>query len=447
MIRFGGLATGQDTSKMVEAMLDAERVPIRRFENEIVEEEEKYSAWSDLDTKFSDLHSKVQKLTSFLTWRQNDVTSTNEAVVTGSANFEASLSSYNVNVTSIAQSQMVGSSAQSSTDTPLGINGSFTLNGEVITVSVDDNLEQIRDSINNSSTNMNDKVTASIINTTLVIKRESTGNTNINVDDDSDSVLQTLGIWDGANFNNELQAGQDLAATVNGVTVNGSSNTNITNVIQGITLNFRSEGTSVLDVSRDTDTIKSAFEDFVDSYNAAIELAEEHTKVSLSGSGERITDVGVLQGEQAVSSMRFTARGLITSRLDNSDNNTFATLQGIGIWTDGNSNRLSILSSDRLSDALENNFDDVEDLIRDFNSGILKNFEAFTDKVRTPVDGTIARNLTSIRNSIFDKEERIQDINKLIASKETDLYQKFANMESAIAGIRSQGDFLSSQLG
>ena len=234
---------------------------------------------------------------------------------------------------------------------------------------------------------------------------------------------------------------------VNGVAVNGPSNTNITNVIQGITLNFRSEGTSVLDVSRDTDTIKSAFEDFVDSYNAAIELAEEHTKVSLSGSGERITDVGVLQGEQAVSSMRFTARGLITSRLDNSDNNTFATLQGIGIWTDGNSNRLSILSSDRLSDALENNFDDVDDLIRDFNSGILKNFEAFTDKVRTPVDGTIARNLTSIRNSIFDKEERIQDINKLIASKETDLYQKFANMESAIAGIRSQGDFLSSQLG
>ena len=77
----------------------------------------------------------------------------------------------------------------------------------------------------------------------------------------------------------------------------------------------------------------------------------------------------------------------------------------------------------------------------------MSNFKELTDGIRTPVDGTIARNLTSLRNSIFNKEEKIEGINILIAGKETDLYQKFDNMESSIAGIKAQGGFLGSQLG
>ncbi|MCM8525836.1 MAG: flagellar filament capping protein FliD, partial [Lentisphaeraceae bacterium] len=290
-----------------------------------------------------------------------------------------------------------------------------------------------------------DPVTASIINTTLVIKRDATGNTDISIDDDSDNILQNMGFWDGASvFTNELQASQDLAATINNVPVTGAVNTGLTSIINGVTLNFKSEGTSTLNVERDIDTIQTAFEDFVDSYNAAIELAEEQTKVSLSGSGDEISDVGVLQGDQAVNSLRFNTRRLITSSLvDPAISNGFNTLQDIGIWTEGEGNRLSILSADKLKDALENNFDDVEDLVRDFNNGVLRNFEDFTDEVRSPVDGTIARRQTSLRNSIQDKEERINDINLLILDKEAELFQHFAQMESAVASINSQGSFLS----
>ncbi len=83
MIRFGGLATGQDTQTIVDTLLEAERIPIYRLENEIVEEEEKYSAWTDLDTKASDLNSKISKLTSYLTWRQNDVGSSQSILQSG----------------------------------------------------------------------------------------------------------------------------------------------------------------------------------------------------------------------------------------------------------------------------------------------------------------------------------------------------------------------------
>ena len=167
----------------------------------------------------------------------------------------------------------------------------------------------------------------------------------------------------------------------------------------------------------------------------------------MSGSGDSISDVGALQGDQAVNSLRFNSRRVITSSLvDPVISNGFNTLQDIGIWTEGESNRLSILSADTLKDALENNFDDVEDLIRDFDSGVLRSFEDFTDQVRSPVDGTIARRQTSLRNSILSKEDRIEDINLLILDKEAELFQHFAQMESAVASINSQGSFVSGQL-
>jgi flagellar hook-associated protein 2 len=447
MIRFGGLATGQDTESIVNSLLEVERIPIIRLENEIVDEEEKYAAWSDLDTKVSDLNTKINKLTSYLTWRQNDVSSTKESVVTGSASNEAALTSYAVNVTAMAQSHMVGSDAQADTTSDLNLSGTFQINGsDAITVSATDSLEEIRDLIN-AATNMTDNVTASIINTTLVLSRDTTGDTEITMDDDSSGILSGLGVWNGSDWKNTLQDDQNLAATVNGVTVSSISNNGITSVLTGVTLNFKGEGSSTLDISRDTETIKSAFEEFVDAYNSVMELAEEQTEVSLSGSGNTIDNVGVLQGESAVSSLRYRSRALATANfVDPLISNGFNNLQDIGIWTEGNDNRLTIFSSSRLDDALENNFDDVEDFIRDFDEGIMQKLSDYVDEIQSPVDGTIARRQTSIRNRINDKEDRIDAIDLLIIDKETQLYEHYSRMESAVASIRSQGQFVSGSL-
>ena len=451
MIRFGGLATGQDTESIVNALLEVERQPILRLEEDIIDEEEKYSAWSELDTKVSDLHSKVEKLNSFLTWRQFDVSSTNENVVSGSADNSAAVASYDVNVTSLAKKHMIGNNGSLTSDTTaqLSLSGDFTLNGELITISATDSLEDVRDAINTASANMSDKVTASIINTTLVIQRDSTGNTPITLTDGTNSVAQSLGFVDGGGaWANELQEEANLSATVNGVAVESSVNSGITNVIDGVTLNFRSEGTSTLDVDRDTETIKTAFQEFVDAYNSTMELAEEQTEVSLSGSGDRIDSVGILQGDSTVGSIRFRSRTAVTTNFsDVTLNGNFNTLQDIGIWTEGRDNRLSIFSDNKLADALENNFDEVEDLIRDFDNGILRRFRDYTDELQTPVDGTIARRQTSIRNLISSKDERIRELELQILDREADLYQRFANMESSVSSIQSQGNFILGRLG
>ena len=451
MIRFGGLATGQDTASIVQALLEVERAPINRLENEIVEAEEKYAAWTELDTKVSDLHTKTSKLTSYLTWRQNDVVSTDENVVSGSADHSAAQGTYSINVTARAQAHMIGSNSQTDTASALGLSGDFTLNGENITIASGDSLETIRDAINTASANMSDKVTATIINTTLVIERQDTGTTELDFSTDS-GVAASLGLISGTppahTFTNELKAAQNLDATVNGIAVSSATNNNITSIISGVTLNFKGEGVSELEIDRDTDTIKTAFEEFVDVYNAVMELAEEQTQVTLSGSSSDVDSVGVLQGESSVSNIRFRGRAIITSSFDDAQSNgDFNTLQSIGLWTEGQENRLAIFSSDRLSDALENNFDEVETLVRDFDNGILKRFNSFTDEIQSPIDGTIARRQTSLRDEVNYKQDRIDELELLILDKEQELYEHYARMEASVGQIQSQGNYLSSTLG
>jgi flagellar hook-associated protein 2 len=451
MIRFGGLATGQDTESIVNSLLDIERTPIIRLEADIIDEEEKYSAWTELDTKVSDLHTKVDKLSSYLTWRQFDVSSTDEDVVSGSANNEAAIATYDMDVTGLAQKHRIGTAVQAAVDTDLNKDGSFILNGETITISPGDTLGDIRDAINTASANMSDSVTASIINTTLVIERDTTGSTEMTLVDGggTDNVAFDLGLIDGVGaFDRELQAAQNLSATINGVDITSPVNTGITSILTGVTLNFKDEGSSILEVDRDTETIKTAFQEFVDAYNATMELAEEQTEVSLSGSGDRIDDVGILQSDSTVAGIRFRSRTFVTSNYSATElNGDFNTLQSIGLWTEGRDNRLTIFSANKLSDALENNFDEVEDLIRDFDNGILRKFRDYTNEIQAPVDGTIARRQTSIRNLIADKDERIRALELQILDREADLYQQFANMESSVSSIQAQGKYVSGQIG
>ena len=346
---------------------------------------------------------------------------------------------------------MIGSTSVAAATAALGYAGDFTLNGEVITVTATQSLYAIRDSINEAAKNMSDKVTATIINTTLVIERQDTGSTTLDFSAD-DGVAASLGLITGAppahTFNNQLKTAQDLAATVNGVAVTSSTNSNITSIITGVTLNFRDEGISELDVERDTDTIKTAFEEFVDSYNAVMELAEEQSEISLSGAGTDVDSVGVLQGESSVSNLRFKARSLVTASFDDTQSNgDFNTLQSIGLWTEGRDNRLSIFSEDRLGDALENNFDDIESLVRDSTNGIFKRFEIFTGELNSPIDGTIARRQTALRDEVNSKEDRIDVLELMISNKEQELFEHFASMEASVSQIQSQGNYLSTKLG
>lgn len=444
MLRLGGLATGNDTAQMVEAILQIDQLRVDRLDADIALDEAKIAAWTELDTQFTDLNTKTKNLTSFLTWSQMNAKSSDSTILTATANTKAVTTSYATSVTTLAKAQRIASDSQGSSKAALGFTGDFTVNGETITVTSTNTLEDIRDSINTASLTMTDKVTATIIDTTLVIERNNTGNTDIAIVDGTGSIAElSLGLLTGASIKNELQASDDLAATVNGIPIVRASNTGITDVVDGITFNFQTTGSATLDVERDTSSIKTVFEEFITAYNDTMAEIEAKNRVSLSSGN--VNALGILQGDSILGGMQNKSRAIITSSGQPDLPPGFDTLQSIGIWTEGQNNRLKMVDESKLDDALENNFEEVEDLIRDFDGGVVKNFESYVNSIITPVDGTITNRLESTQRLVNEKDSKINLLIRQMAEKETQLFEKFARMEQNVNSVRSGSQFVLSQ--
>ena len=177
MIRFGGLATGQDTASIVEALLATEQQPVLRLQIENEEETQVFNAWTELDTKFTALNSAAVNLNSFKTWENKTVESSNSESLSASADFSASPGQYSVSNITLAKAHRVSSDSQTlGAKTDLALDGDFTINGATISVASGDNLEDIRDKINDANGDMSEIVNASIIGSTLVLENAETGN-------------------------------------------------------------------------------------------------------------------------------------------------------------------------------------------------------------------------------------------------------------------------------
>ncbi len=259
------------------------------------------------------------------------------------------------------------------------------------------------------------------------------------------NILEGLGIVTATkDWKNVKQTSEDLVANISGVDITKSSNTGIDDVIAGVTLNFSTTGTSTLSVSNDTDSIKTMIQDFVTSYNTAMTTLEEQMKVD-SSSGDLDIASGTLQSESLIRSMHMKLRTLVTGS-DSNLNSDYDSLRKIGIWTSGESNRLTI-DADTLDNALADHFDAIQDLFRDYDYGIVRKVDEYVDSLTSPIDGSISSRITSLQNSMDDREDQIFTIEDRLTRYENSLYEQFAKMEQAMAAMQSQMGYVSGLLG
>ena len=167
-----------------------------------------------------------------------------------------------------------------------------------------------------------------------------------------------MGILNGTAFKNELQTGGDFSAEINGVPVSGTKNSGITDFVEGVTFNFLDNKDTTIEVKRDTDSVKTAFEDFITAYNEAMEELEDYTRIEVQSNestGDTAVGTAVLQGDSAATNMKVPKPFEYYSKPNTNTEGLFAgrTLQAIGIWTDGRENRLRMVSESTLEDALE----------------------------------------------------------------------------------------------
>ena len=211
LFNIGGLASGLDTSSMISAILDVERIPIDQLEARKYDHQVEDAAWQNIKARYSAIRSALDALDS-----KNDfdkfatVTSSNATAVAVSTTGAATPGSVSFRVDQLAANHQVASATNFSGLGGLVGAGDFTITidgtDHTVTTTSDTTVAQLAASINS----LDAGVSASVISIDgtdykLLLSADGTGTANVFA---TSGTVGSLGSMD------IIQQGQDAKITI-----------------------------------------------------------------------------------------------------------------------------------------------------------------------------------------------------------------------------------------
>lgn len=452
MNRVGGIISGLDTHTLVDQLMQIERQPIVTMEARRRIYGYRKNLWNEINTSLLSLKNKAYELTRGNNFEKMSAISSNENIVNAKADKRALSGVYRIEVLNLATNLTISGDKVDDIYESLGLAGEFTINNvsksAVITVDSGDSLKDIRDKINAEE---GLGITASIIDNTLILTKDETGAGGISFEG-SNIILKDLGILDDSGgIANVLQEGLDAQFKVNGLELERSSNNEITDVLEGVTITLTDVGETTLEVGVDVDAIYSQIEGFVKQYNSLIDLintrlSEEKVKIPQTELEERR---GLLRGDINLISIKGDLRQNLYNVIPGLEYNLITQ---IGLATSsedfGKTGRLEI-DEDKLKETIKTNPQAAKDFfaINDGDKkGIAVTINEQLNYLTRPVDGIITGRLQSFDSRIRDIEKQIQIKEDRLEDVEKNYWAKFTTMEKALSTMYNQSQWLSAQL-
>lgn len=442
-IQFGGIASGLNTSALIEGLVKVERRSIDLLQAQGTRYQAQQGVLSTLASGLAGVKSAAQGLSFSVDFNQRTASSSDETVVKATADSTALSGSYAVNVTSLAKATVLQSTSYTSTTSAVG-QGTLTIGvgstSKDITIDASNNtLAGLKDAINNAGTG----VTASIVNTgtgsvpsyKLIVQGKNTGSEN--------AVTASLAVSDGGSNpfvggGDVIQTAGDATFTVNSLTLTRSSNT-VSDAIPGVTLSLLKDGgaSSTVTVNSDTSKVKENVKKLVDAYNGVVKLVGD--QFALNGATGR---QGVLAGDSTARAAISRLRTALGSSSGQDGNIRSLSDIGIQFQRDGSLK----LDEAKLSSALGSDPEAVQKLFLKSENGIGKRIPEVVDSLIDSVSGAITarqngltQTLASLNKKIIREEQRITDYEQRLTAQ-------FTSLEKLVSQLNQQGDFLSQKL-
>ncbi|HEY64315.1 MAG TPA: flagellar filament capping protein FliD [Caldilineae bacterium] len=318
----------------------------------------------------------------------------------------------------------------------------YDAQGVIVTVETDDTLVDIASAINNGTYAEGNEVTATIVDGYLVLTAANTGTRHQLIASDitgtvlSGSGSNGLGILgDGGTgdvdpsdgFKVTLQQAVDASFTVNGISITRQSNTGLTDVISGVTLNLLAEGndaTADLTVESDTESITNAINDFLSQFNDLMSYLKAQTDTVSTASGTYTR--GGLASEPTFYRLRLSLISDLISPVDGLSADDPTSLSQIGITFDADLN-LVISDSAALDQALASNLQGVANL-----------FDALMDRIASRLD-PFTRTVNSLMDQLIANiDDQIEDVNDSLARMQERMQLQEASLRAQYAALFEQ---------
>ncbi|WOA30467.1 flagellar filament capping protein FliD [Alloalcanivorax xenomutans] len=432
-----GVGSGLDLNGLLDQLEAAERQKLTPITNQAASYQAKISAFGTLESaldKFRDASEKLGEEDSFRSVATNQ---TGESV-TFTTGTEVALGSFDINVTQRARAYSIATQGVADKDADLGA-GSVSIdlaNGESLEVTLSEDkssLKDLRDAINDQ----NKGVQASIVNDgsgtpyRLVMTSAKTG---------TEEAISGVSFSGGLGSALSLDGASEVTArnaefTINGIAMQSQSN-KVEDAIQGVTLNLVEEGESSLDITRDTDAIKKAVNDFVSAFNNLKESIGSLTSFN-SETGES----GELIGNSTVRRIESELRGVLSAGVDEGEYRVLADL-GVSLQRDGT---LKVNDED-LDEAISNNLEGVSRFFvgRDENDGIIGKLDSALEDMLED-DGMIDRVTEGFETSIDSLSKRYDRMEQSIAATVERYRTQFQKLDSMVAQMNATSSYLTQQ--
>jgi flagellar hook-associated protein 2 len=356
-LSFGGLATGIDSSKIIEGLTKIGQQRIDSLNARKQQAIDRQGTFVSLQTKLAGLQLQANKLarSAGSAFDARSVSLTDDKVATATAGTAAIPGIYHLTVGSVARAHQVASAGFVDPATRIK-EGTLSVqagSGPVINVTIDsrnNTLQGLADAINNA----NGEVRAAIINDgsatpyRLLLTSSKTGTAGA-IQVTNNLTSGTGAVIDPTAFT--VQAATDAQVTLGSgagaITVTSSTNT-VNTLIPGISLDLKqaNPGTPLtLTVANDTGGAQTAVKDLVNSFNDVIDFVRESTKFD-----KESQTAGALIGDRDITELQNALTQAITAVVPglSSGANRLST---VGV-TLGNDGKLT-LDEEKLSQAVK----------------------------------------------------------------------------------------------
>ena len=295
----------------------------------------------------------------------------------------------------------------------------YTAAGSSITISASDTQRTIASMINAVTQPEGRDFKASIVAGKLLLTGKQSGSNH------------TMVFQDNANLGfSVIQAAQNAEFTVNGMAVSRATNTGLTDIVDGATVNLASDAegkTARMTVGANSDTAANAMATFVSAYNTAYTHIVGKMAITSTTTGDKTTySRSPLTGDNVFRSLRAVMYNQIANPISNSG--SFTRLADIGLSFD--SNMKLTLDSTKFTDVLKTNGSDLTALM----DAAMGQFNT-TISTYSGSSGSLQDSMKSMDDQIKGLETRIAKHNELLFSRKVALVDQYQAMQSQLAEL------------
>lgn len=436
MLGVDGLASGIDTTSIINQLMEVARTPIRAMEANIGRLQQRKAAMQELNGLLTDLQSALGAVDSPSELASFTANSSQPDNIGVSVTGDVQPGMHSIRVYNLAENTVIRSTGMDSPTQQLRRGTlNLTIDGNTTNVPMQDadgtrTIEGLASYINDNV----DGAHAYVLDTgtatnpyRLMIEGDEPGLAN--------QVTQSINYQGGPGRKlspSVVRAGQDARLLIDNTTVYTASNTP-TDLIPGLQLELKSptSGNAQITTSRDSSAMSEKVQSVVDAYNKLHEFVQKQSSAS---------DPGPLAGDSTV---RTVARRLQFLLSDDYGNASIPGLNSLGIST----SQQGVLEFDASTFATMagNEFSATLEALTGVN-GLFGAMESQLDLLTDTTTGIIQPRLDSYDSQIETLTDKIDGSQFRLEQYEDSLRSQFTAMELILSQYQATGDYLAAQL-